>query len=86
MNVNIQQITSSICEILDKKLKVNTDVLIQENFNLPLTGKKFNIDSLGLTYLFLEVETQFSIKIDANKIMNYEFNTINGVAELIGSF
>ncbi len=83
MSFNKQQIIEQICEILNKKLNVNKELLIEENFNQLLTGFKFGLNSTRLTYFFLEIEKVFNIKIDTSKIMNYEFNTINGVAKIV---
>jgi len=76
MSFNNQQIVEQICEILNKKLNVNKELLVEENFNQLLTGFKFNLSGTAMTYFFLEVEKVFNIKIDTNNVFNYEFNTI----------
>ena len=72
-----------ILSIMENKLKVNPNLLTVENYDKPLTGKVFGFRGVDLTYLFFEVEKNFGIKIDTMKILNYEFNTINGIANLL---
>lgn len=36
-----------------------------------------------LTYLFFELEKKFSIRIDANKLVDYKLNTINGIVSVV---
>jgi len=78
-----QNIMDAITNILTSKLKVNPDLINEENYDNALTGKVFGLRSLDLMYLFLEIEKQFNVRIDTSKILNYEFNTINGITELI---
>ncbi len=80
---NRQKIIDKIIHIMVQKLKVNQNLLIVENYDKPLTGTVFNISGLMMTYLFFEIEKSFGIRIDTAKILNYEFNTINDITELI---
>lgn len=78
-----QDILSRVVNILENRLKVNKNLLKEENYLQPLTGTKFRFTALELTYLFYMVEKEFECKIDVNLIRNYEFNTIAGIAEII---
>lgn len=51
--------------------------------DVPLTGAIWNITAIDMTYLFLEVEKQFQIHIDASKLDNYQFNTVNLITDTI---
>jgi len=79
----MQKYINEITNIMVGKLKVNANLCIAENYDKPLTGKVFGLSSIDLMYLFLEIEERFKMRIDTEKILNYEFNTINGIAELI---
>ncbi|MFZ2538237.1 MAG: hypothetical protein WAX04_05000 [Oscillospiraceae bacterium] len=78
-NTNIEIIT----EIMQNKLGVPKEILIQGNYDEAITGFLFHFDAVQLTYLFMELENQLGIIICSEDIMNYEFNTINGIANLI---
>ena len=78
-----QNIIESITDIMVGKLKVKPNLINEENYDKALTGKVFNLSSLDLMYLFLEIEKWFDIRINTKKILNYEFNTIHGIAELV---
>lgn len=83
--MNSEQIIKEICKILENKLNIDPNQLTYKYYSTPLTGEKYKLNSTRLTYLFLEVEKRFNIKIDTNKILSYEFNTIKGIAELVQS-
>ena len=72
-----------IYTLLRERFFVSDSLLNGEHDDTPLTGKLFNFDGIRMTYLFLEIEKLFSIKIDAAQILHYEFNTINGIIRTI---
>ena len=74
---------SRVCELLNKKFNVDSSMLVPENYDEELTSYKFNFDEVTLAYLFLEVEKEFKMKIGIDKVLNYEFNSINGITETI---
>lgn len=80
---NRQSIIEKILNIMEGKLKIDPNLLNAENYNKPLTGNVFNLTGLDLAYLFFEVEKSFGIKIETKKILSYEFNDIQNIAELI---
>ena len=41
------------------------------------------IDSLGLTHLIVEIETQLNIRFTYDDFQNPKFSTINGLADII---
>lgn len=69
--------------------------LLQTQFNIPenlldgkhnddlLTGEVFKFSGIELAYLFLEVEKLLGRKIDTDKVLHYEFNTIAGIVKLM---
>lgn len=82
--------TKNICEVYDKivnimidRLKVNPNNLIEKNYDKPLTGSIFRFNARDLTYLFFEIEKSFKISIMPSCILNKEFNTVKGIAEVI---
>lgn len=77
------KIVEKLTWIMVNKLKVNPILIVSENFNKPLTGTLFELKKLDLLYLFFEIEKNFSIIFTTTKILDYEFNTINGIIHLI---
>lgn len=74
-----------IIDILHNKFYIPKERITQNSYDLSLTGKYFNLDSIDLTYLFFQLEKQLELHIDAHRLLNYEFNTINGIAQLLTS-
>ena len=72
-------ITDTILSILKEKLRVNEALLTPENYNEPLTGSLFQLQGLDLTYLYCFIQEAFGVKIPAEHLLDYQFNTINGI-------
>lgn len=60
--------------------------LWQNGQDLLLTGDKWDISAITMTYIFLEIEKTFQIRIDASSILNYEFGTIKGIKVIIHKY
>ena len=70
--------------LLKDRFHVNVALLDGNHDDDPLTGEVFRFSGIDLTYLFLETEKMLGRKIDTTKILHYEFNTINGIVQVIG--
>ena len=68
------------------KIKGNEPCYNISNSNLPLTGFTMQFDEIDLVYLLLEVMKTFNIKIKAEDVMNYRFNTIDQIAETVRKY
>lgn len=77
-----QIIVEKVKEIISQLFQV-TLKCEEETNSLPLTGKIIGLSAIDLTYLFFEIEKEFNIKIDTDNVLNYEFNTINGIADIV---
>jgi len=73
----------SLLFILENKLKVRSDLLVRENFSAALTGHIFQFSAIELLYLFLEIEREMNISINVELMDQYQFNSINGIMELM---
>ena len=58
-------------------------MITEENKYLPLTGNKFNMSSVQLAYLLLEIEKKYDLKINESDLINEGFNTINNIIEIV---
>jgi peptide maturation system acyl carrier-related protein len=75
-------IEKDIQGILNKNFNIRVN--ISENLlNHSLIGEPFNLDSIDLVYLYFEIEKKYNITIPPNMILNYEFETINKIANII---
>ena len=72
-----------VIEMLHTKLFIPEPDLVQENWDMPLTGNLFKMNGVHLTYLFFEIEKEFDIRIDERRLDYYGFSTINKIAALI---
>lgn len=73
-----------IYALLRERFGVKEALLDGTHDDAPLTGEEFRFSGIDLTYLFLETEKLIGRKIDTDKILHYEFNTINGIVDVIG--
>lgn len=80
-----EECVNTITDVFRNVLNVPDNMLSEANFDLPLTGEIFQLNSMNLVYLFFEIEKRLNIHIDGSKLLNYEFNTINGIIEVIQS-
>ena len=71
--------------ILADKIGAAPEKLNAGNDLEPLTGPVFGLNARDLTYLFLEAEKEFRVKLSIDQIKAYEFNTIAGITRLIES-
>ena len=76
-------IADTILSILREKLRVSEALLTPENYNEPLTSSLFQLQGLDLTYLYCFIQEAFGIKIPAEHLLNYQFNTINGIKDVV---
>jgi len=79
-----EKILIKLIELLIKKYGISENILISRNYDKPLTGNIFNLDGISLTYLFFDIQKEYNLRFNAEQILNYEFNTINGIVDLIG--
>ncbi|MFZ2539327.1 MAG: hypothetical protein WAX04_10555 [Oscillospiraceae bacterium] len=71
-----------ICNVLENRFCIKSEHLGSEHWNEPFTGASWRFTAIDLAYLFLEIEKEFNIKIEAERLLNQEFNTILGIAAL----
>lgn len=48
-----------------------------------LTGSYFKMDGVDMTYLLVELSTEYRLKLTYKDVENYAFNTINGIERII---
>ncbi|MBD7912794.1 hypothetical protein [Clostridium cibarium] len=77
----MENITEEIIKILNF-VKPQKELYIEENFNTPLTGKML-FSSVDMVYVFLEIQKHFNIKLGAEDLENYKFNSINGIRDAV---
>jgi len=77
------RITDEIVSILTAKLKVNKALLTESVFNEPLAGPVMQLQGTDLAYLFCFVQEAFGIRIPEEYVLDYKFNTINGIRNAV---
>lgn len=83
--MNIQNHIDIIVKVLENRILVPKQLLIEENYSKPLTGEIFGLGSIELAYFFFELEKEFGLTFDYTQILKYEFNTISGIERLLTS-
>ena len=75
-----------VLDILSNKLMHPKERLVHENFNKALTGQEMGLDAITMVYLLLEVEKAFEIKIQQEDIIDYKFNTIECICNIVDKY
>ena len=82
MKLTREMILDKVIVLIQKVKNCATDIP-EDCYQLPLTGKKMNLESYQLVMLFLEIMEEFEVKFQKEDVMHYRFNTINGIVEEI---
>ncbi|MCL2052363.1 MAG: hypothetical protein FWG91_11660 [Lachnospiraceae bacterium] len=86
MNIEELKIRDKVINILCQKTEIQPEKLAYENDTKALTGPLFRLNARDMTYFFMEVKKEFSLKLNIEQIKAYEFNTIAGIIELIKKY
>lgn len=78
-NYSTQAINNTIRELFP----FSEEFLICENYNEPLTGRKFRFSNVDLAYLFFELENRLGITFKNTTINEYGFSTIDKISKVI---
>lgn len=77
-------IDNQLFEIIAKCAGVEkTEKLWKQGATLLLTGEAWTLSALDMVYIFLEIEKVFQIEINTEKIMEYQFGTIEKIKKCI---
>ena len=82
--MNNTEIQNTILRILSEKFRVDEAILVSSNWDAPLTGSPFRLKGADLVYLLFELEGAFGLRVESSDLMNYGFNSINRIAEVLG--
>ena len=83
--INRQEIEQVVYMIMTEKLGYDKDLLISEYFHKPLTWEPLYMSAIELTYLLLEVEKSYNIRIPEQCMRNYEFSTMSQIFGIVTS-
>ena len=81
MKLTREEIINRIVDVLLKVKK--SDKYQVEKFNLELTGCYFDFDECDMVYLTLELTNEFNVDFEESDFLNYNFNTINKIIDII---
>lgn len=74
-----KELTTVLLEILKYNYLISPDKLKEENWNTPLTGKRFGLSGFELAALILEFEKRIGVKIHINEKPMYALASINDI-------
>ena len=72
-----------LTDIMTTKFSIDNSLLVEENFDIMLTGKTLCFDYIMMLYLLLEIEVTFDVCIEKDSLKGYRFSTINKIVDLI---
>lgn len=82
MSITNDDVIAQVRNIIENRFKRILPQGVESN-DIKLTGQGIGFSAMDLAYLFFEIEKAFDIKINTDGILNYEFNTINSIADVI---
>ena len=77
MTLTRETIRQGVLEILRDKLHCPAELLAEENWDEPLTGKMFGLTAVDLTYLLLDTEKSLGVRVPECCLRDYGFSTLN---------
>lgn len=78
-----REAANAVSSLIMQLFKVPAEQITPEFWDTPLTGNTYSLDSVALTYLYLELKKRFHFHIAPEALGNYQFNTVNGIAGII---
>lgn len=81
MTLTRETIRQGVLEILRDKLHCPAELLAEENWDEPLTGKMFGLTAVDLTYLLLETEKALGVRVQERCLRDYGFSTLNKIID-----
>ena len=55
----------------------------EDNFDKALTGAAFSYKPQEMVYLLLELQNEFGVHFSSSDVLNYQFNYLNSIVEMI---
>ncbi len=86
MTMSHEAIRQRIADVLAGKFGISEEQLAADCWDAPLTGSVFRFSAVDLTYLFLELEKAFSVRIGRELLEGYGFSTLNNIAAILENF
>ena len=81
MTLTRETIRQGVLEILRDKLHCPAELLAEENWDEPLTGKMFGLTAVDLTYLLLETVKALGVRVPERCLRDYGFSTLNKIID-----
>lgn len=85
MTLTRETVRQGVLEILRSKLRCPEELLAEENWDQPLTGRTFGLTAVDLTYLLLEVEKTFGVRVPERCLRDYGFSTLNSIMDCMST-
>lgn len=82
MKLSIEEVTKRTLKVL-LKIKPDSHMFVPENFKKPLTNSEMGFKRQDMVYLFLELMDEFKIRFDKEDVIDYRFNTIRNIIDII---
>ena len=81
MTLTRETIRQGVLEVLRDKLHCPAELLAEENWEEPLTGRTFGLTAVDLTYLLLETEKALGVRVPEGCLRDYGFSTLNKIID-----
>lgn len=77
------EIREIVIDLLQRKFNVKPELTEEKWWNEALTGLRFGFTGVMLVSLLFEVADCFQINIGEERLINYQFNSINGITDCV---
>ncbi|GAA4653034.1 hypothetical protein GCM10023142_01720 [Anaerocolumna aminovalerica] len=76
-------INNRVVEVLHQKFHLPHDILIQKNWDKPLTEEPFYFSDIEMVYLLFELEKSYGMCVKSEDMDDYGYSTIRKITNIM---
>jgi len=81
--LDYESVAEQVIKILKKCVNLSEEQLDPAHWQEPLTGFFYGLSMTDMVYFFLEIESEFGIRIQPDALGNYGFSSIAKICKII---
>lgn len=83
MSTNKEIIEKQVAGTIADMFPRTNDLLNEDSYGKPLTGEPIYLEAFEMVYVFLEIEKRMGVSFGDDGLRDYNFNTVERIAERI---
>lgn len=78
-----KNINNPVIEVLHQKFRMPYEILVQDNWDKPLTEKPFYFSNIEMVYLLFELEKRYNKRVESRSLDSYGYSTIRKITNVM---